>query len=86
MISVILLCSFALYWLGIVAAGGLFLWSHSRYAPVGGGMPKEILFAVLTILVSALTGMAGLISTKIFVEDNKNAERNTNTNSNGVNP
>jgi hypothetical protein len=72
-ISFILICSYTFYWIGLFAIGGLFLWSHSKYAPIGQGMPKEIFFGTFTILMSVVTGVAGLISTKIFMEGSKTA-------------
>lgn len=68
MINFILICSYVFYWAGILIIGSLFLWSHSRFAPIGQGMSKDILFGTFTVLMSVVTGMAGLISTKIFLE------------------
>jgi hypothetical protein len=68
-ISFILVCSFAFYWAGIVAITGIYLWSHSRFAELGAGYNKDFLFTGVSLLISALTGMAGLIATKIFLEE-----------------
>ena len=71
MIGFILLWSFVAYWLGVIVIGGLYIFSHSHYAPIGKGMEKDTLFTFITILLSGITGMTGLISTKIFFEDDK---------------
>jgi len=74
-IQFILRCSFSIYWIGFATILGLYLWSHSRYAPLGEGMSKDNLFALLTLLVSGITGMVGLISTKLFLEEGKGSIR-----------
>jgi hypothetical protein len=71
MLNFILVSSFLFYWVGVVALTSLFLWSHSKYAPLNTGMPKEVFFTTLTILVSVITAVAGAISTKVFFEEYK---------------
>lgn len=71
MINFILIWSFIFYWIGLLATTGLFLWSHSRFAPVGDGMDRDVLFGILTLLLSCVTGMTGLITTKMFLEESQ---------------
>jgi len=78
MIQFILIVSFSLYWFGMALTAGFYVYSHSSLAPLGAGMSKEILFGMVTVMLTLITGMAGLISTKIFVDDDAGRASNNN--------